>query len=110
MFILSQWSHPLRSMGLVHIVGILSAILSGICGGLLAKKQNKPNRVYSCIGISFIVLELMKVVFMLMTTGTYPLERIPFQMCTVELFFLWAIPFIKKERIKKGMIRLIKGK
>ena len=25
-------------------------------------------------------------------------------MCTVELFFLWAIPFIKKERIKKGMI------
>ncbi len=104
MFILSQWSHPLRSMGLVHIVGILSAILSGICGGLLAKKQNKPNRVYSCIGISFIVLELLKVVFLLMTTGTYPLERIPFQMCTVELFFLWAIPLVKKERIKKGMI------
>ena len=95
---------PTPLMGLVHIVGILSAILSGIYGGLLAKKQNKPNRVYSCIGISFIVLELMKVVFMLMTTGTYPLERIPFQMCTVELFFLWAIPFIKKERIKKGMI------
>ena len=64
---------PTPLMGFVHIVGILSAILSGICGGLLAKKQNKPNRVYSCIGISFIVLELMKVVFMLMTTGTYPL-------------------------------------
>ena len=104
MFVFAEWSHQLQPMGLVHILGIVSAILFGICGGIIAKNTKKPDRVYAITGVSFILLELLKVAFMFVTTGTYPLERIPFQMCTVEVFFLWAIPLVKKERIKKGMI------
>ena len=41
MFIFAEWSHKLHSMGLVHIIGIVSAILFGIAGGILAKKTKK---------------------------------------------------------------------
>lgn len=104
MFIFAEWSHKLQSMGLVHIIGIVSAVIFGIAGGILAKKTKKPEKVYAVTGISFIVLELLKLIFMITTTGTYPLEKIPFQICTVELFFLWAVPLVKNEKIKNGMI------
>ena len=60
MFIFAEWSHKLHSMGLVHIIGIVSAILFGIAGGILAKKTKKPEKIYAITGISFIVLELLK--------------------------------------------------
>ena len=104
MFIFAEWSHPLHSMGLVHIIGIITAVIFGLGGGIIAKKTKNPDRIYAITGCAFIVLELLKLIFMLVTTGTYPLERIPFQMCTVELFFLWSIPLVKNEKIKKGMI------
>ena len=104
MFIFAEWSHQLHSMGLVHIIGIISAILFGIGGSIIAKKAKNPNKVYAVTGVSFFVLELLKLIFVLITTGTYPLDKIPFQMCTVELFFLWAIPLVKNDKIKKGMI------
>lgn len=104
MFIFAEWSNQLHSMGLVHIIGIVLAILFGIGGGILAKRTTKPDKVYAITGITFIVLEALKVIFFLCTTGTYPLNRVPYQMCTVEMFFLWAIPLVKNEKIKRGMI------
>ena len=101
MFIFAEWGKPLQSMGLVHIIGIVSALLFGILGGLLAKKAKRPEKVYCITGIAFIVLEAVKFIFIMVTDGTYPLDRIPFQICTVELFFLWAVPLVKNERIKK---------
>ena len=103
-FIFAEWSHQLHSMGLVHIIGIVSAVLFGIGGGFLAKKTKTPEKVYAVTGITLIVLELLKLFFMISTTGTYPLEKIPFQICTVELFFLWAVPLVKNEKVKNGMI------
>ena len=97
-FIFAEWSHQLHSMGLVHIIGIASAVLFGIGGGFLAKKTKTPEKVYAVTGITLIVLELLKLFFMISTTGTYPLEKIPFQICTVELFFLWAVPLVKTKR------------
>ena len=104
MFIFAEWSHQLHSMGLVHIIGIVSAVLFGIGGGFLAKKTKTPEKVYAVTGITLIVLELLKLFFMISTTGIYPLEKIPFQICTVELFFLWAVPLVKNEKVKNGMI------
>ena len=104
MFIFAEWGKPLQSMGLVHIIGIVSALLFGILGGILAKRTKRPEKVYCITGIAFIVLEALKFIFIMVTDGTYPLDRIPFQICTVELFFLWAVPLVKNERIKKGMI------
>lgn len=104
MFIFTEWPKPLQTMGIVHIASIISAILFSIGGGILAKKTKKSDSIYAITGISLIVLELLKVLFMLRAMGTYPLERIPFQICTVEVFFLWAVPFVKNEKIKKGMI------
>lgn len=104
MFIFAEWGKPLQSMGLVHIIGIVSALLFGILGGILAKRTKRPEKVYCITGIAFIVLEALKFIFIMVTDGTYPLDRIPFQICTVELFFLWAVPLVKNERIRKGMI------
>ena len=104
MFLFAEWSHQLHSMGLMHIIGIASAVLFGIGGGFLAKKTKTPEKVYAVTGITLIVLELLKFFFMISTTGTYPLEKIPFQICTVELFFLWAVPLVKNEKVKNGMI------
>ena len=59
MFIFAEWSHQLHSMGLVHIIGIISAILFGIGGSIIAKKAKNPNKVYAVTGVSFFVLELL---------------------------------------------------
>lgn len=53
MFVFAEWSHQLQPMGLVHIIGIVSAILFGICGGIIAKNTKKPDRVYAITGVSF---------------------------------------------------------
>ena len=67
MFIFAEWGKPLQSMGLVHIIGIVSALLFGILGGILAKRTKRPEKVYCITGIAFIVLEALKFIFIMVT-------------------------------------------
>ncbi len=53
MFIFAEWSNQLHSMGLVHIIGIVLAILFGIGGGILAKRTTKPDKVGSSGNLLF---------------------------------------------------------
>ena len=104
MFFAAQWASQPKSMGVLHIIGIISAILFGIFGGIWAKRTKNGEKFLGLAGGALIVLEVLKVIFYLSVTGSYPLERIPFHICTVELFFLWAVPLVKNKKIKEAMV------
>ena len=88
----------LKPLGPVHIIGIITALLSAILATVIAKKYKdiESDRVYGITGLILIILEVFKVLLNLKVYGSFSLERIPFQICTLELFFLWAVPFVKK--------------
>ena len=67
-------------------------------------KDRQSDRVYGIVGLLLIILEIFKVFFNFKVYGSFSLERIPFQICTLELFFLWAVPFVKNKFIKDMMI------
>ena len=101
-----KWGFELKPFGTVHIIGIITALLSVILAIVIAKKykDRESDRVYGIAGLLLIMLEVFKVFFNFKVYGSFSLERIPFQICTLELFFLWAVPFVKNKFIKDMMI------
>lgn len=101
-----KWGFELKPLGTVHITSIITALLSVILATVIAKKYKdiESDRVYGITGLILIILEVFKVLLNLKVYGSFSLERIPFQICTLELFFLWAVPFVKNKFIKDMMI------
>ena len=96
----------LKPLGTVHIIGIITALLSAILATVIARKykDRQSDRVYGIVGLLLIILEIFKVFFNFKVYGSFSLERIPFQICTLELFFLWAVPLVKNKFIKDMMM------
>src|SRR5574344_2155753 len=96
-----KWGSELKPLGAVHIIGINTALISVAVAVIIAKKYKyrESDRVYGITGFILIILEVFKVLFNFNVYGSYSLERIPFQICTLELFFLWAVPFVKNKFI-----------
>ncbi|MGN1095274.1 MAG: hypothetical protein ACI4QR_02680 [Eubacteriales bacterium] len=109
-FLAAVWDTAPNIGGWFHILGIVNAVLFGIGGALLGNyfRKNKDEktsyRVYGIVGLILIVLEIAKCIIYFNYEGGYPASRIPFQICTMLLFFTVFIPFVKNERIKKAMI------
>ena len=63
-----KWRSGLKPLGTVHSIGIITALISVAVAVIIARKyrDRQSDRVY----------------------GNFSLERIPFQICTLELFFL----------------------
>lgn len=101
-----KWESELKPFGTVHIIGIITALLSVILAILIAKKykDRESDRIYGITELLLIILEVFKVLLNFRVYGSYSLERIPFQICTLELFFLWAVPFVKNKFIKDMMM------
>lgn len=101
-----KWSIELKPLCSIHIAAIISAILSIFIGLLIYKKfkGKDSDSVYGFVGILLIVLEAIKVIYSFKVYGEYHLDRIPFQICTLELFFLWAVPYVKNTTIKDMMM------
>ena len=97
-----KWNFELKPLGTVHIIGIIMALISVAMAVIIARKykDRQSDRVYGITGFILIILEVFKVLFNFNVYGSYSLERIPFQICTLELFFLWAVPFVKNKFIK----------
>ena len=56
MFIFAEWSHQLHSMGLVHIIGIISAILFGIIVSASASAPGISSTIVSKCLISVSII------------------------------------------------------
>lgn len=107
-----EWSTLPKSGGWQHIVGIILMVAALIGGAFLGVKcsgdenEKRNSKILGFAGIFFIVMDIFIEVFMSIKTG-YLLTYIPFQLCSMVMYVLPFIPFIKKGVVKDGFLGLV---
>lgn len=86
------------AFGSKHLMGLLYVIIV-ICGGilLLGKKQGKKQVL--AITILFFILEFLKLGFLIIRDGGYPMNHLPFHLCSMPLY-IWPILYVSKKGSK----------
>lgn len=108
-----EWSTQPKSFGWQHILGIVLMILALIGGAILGAKnsgeanEKKNTKILGFAAIYFIAMDVFIEVFSTIAEGKYLLTFIPFQLCSMVMFMLPFIPFIKKGVVKDAFLGLI---
>lgn len=104
-----KWSTtPLPSWGLIHILSILVMLCCIVVGVILgrkysyAKHKKTVDKVLFTFGITLLVLEILKQIYLTVAEGSYDLSKIPFQICSIPIYILSLWPIFKTERAKKA--------
>ena len=107
------WKTQPTSMGWLHILGIILMLCAMVGGSWLGTKfsgeanEKKNSKIIGFAAIYFWVLEIFSETFMSIASGKYLLTLIPFQLCSVILFVMPFIPFLKKGIVKDSLLGII---
>ncbi|MDD7165104.1 MAG: YwaF family protein [Clostridia bacterium] len=107
---ISLWSAELQPklFGWFHILGILFAIAAGYGGVLLGRKfKDNKKGVSVCLWtaeITLIVLEVAKEIFYAIENGGYRWDMFPMQICSIIVFVLPVVMFIKDGTLKDSIL------
>lgn len=107
-----MWNTRPTAFGWLHILGIILMICAMIAGSWLGAKfsgeenEKKNSKILGFAAIYFWLLEITSETFMTVVDG-YKLILIPFQLCSVILYTLPFIPFMKKGLVKDSFLGVI---
>lgn len=108
-----EWNTQPKSGGWLHILGIILMLCAMVGGSWLGTRfsgeenEKKNSKIIGYAAIYFWVLEIFSETFMSIAYGGYQLKYIPFQLCSVILFVMPFIPFLKKGIVKDSLLGII---
>lgn len=84
--------------GLKHISGLL--VIAIVVGILLyftkPTSYSNQKRIIRILAILFIILEILKIGFLIIKDGSYPLNHLPFHLCSIPLYLFPILSFTKE--------------
>ena len=105
-----MWKSANPSMGALHISAIIVMVLFAVAGGFLGVKykddkyRSKRDRALSIIGFLFIAMEIFKISFRVAVNEDADLRLISFQVCSVPMYLLPWIAFMKEGKLKQAFL------
>ena len=99
-------THPYYSPLHFVAIGIMFVFLAlGVVLGIKAKGNSKSrDKAMSILGFIFIALEIFKITFRLIVKEGADLTLIPFQICSIPMYLLPFIYFMKEGKLKQAFI------
>ena len=111
---LQNWNWPEDGrptvFGWYHIMWLIIMIIACVLSiHFLAKKHDKKidNKFVFIIGAMLIGIEIFKQIFKFVANGHFDFNDIPFQFCSVPMYFAFIVPFIKSEKIKEAFLKFL---
>lgn len=92
--------------GSKHIMGLfICVVVIGVMFLLDAKviKRDKKVMMYVLLA-SFFVLEILKIGTMWINKGAYPMNHLPFHLCSLPLYLVPLVTFVKNEKWLKFIL------
>ena len=98
--------HPYYSPLHFVAIGIMLVFFAlGIVLGIKAKGSSKSrDKAMSILGFVFVALEIFKIVFRIIVKEGADLTLIPFQICSIPMYLLPFIYFMKEGKLKQAFI------
>lgn len=97
--------------GSKHIMGlVISLVVIGlmfVVSEILVKKNTKVM-LFVILGL-FYVLEIIKIAYMWINKGGYPMNHLPFHLCSLPLYVMPLIAFVKNEKVLKFIYPAVVG-
>jgi uncharacterized membrane protein YwaF len=88
--------------GSKHLIGLLVVTALIVLGFyLITKKEYKKRNVMIFIMIWFLVLEVIKLSYITINNGSFPLNHIPLHLCSLPLYLYPILALSKSEHVKK---------
>ncbi len=81
------------SFGSKHLLGLLYVLIIVVLGVMFLKKDKK-TLLY--LAIAFYVLEILKLGYMVIQKGSFPMNHLPFHLCSIPLY-VYPIIYFSKE-------------
>ena len=99
-------THPYYSPLHFVAIGVMFVFLAlGIVLGIKAKGNSRSrDKAMTILGFVFIALEIFKITFRLIVKEGADLTLIPFQICSIPMYLLPFIYFMKEGRLKQAFI------
>ena len=98
---------PQKLFGPFHLTYTLVGFAVCVVAALLLKNlgERGEKRMFLIIGLCLIVSEIYKQLFWYYAIGydTYPWIRLPFHLCSIPMYLLPVMPFIKGGRVKNAL-------
>ncbi|MBP5551786.1 MAG: YwaF family protein [Spirochaetales bacterium] len=106
-----MWKTTLAYYGPVHIAAIgtmLVFLAAGIVLGIKAKGNSKSrDKAMTILGFVFIILEAFKIIFRIRVNEGVDLTLISFQICSIPMYLLPFIYFMKDGKLKQSFVGYI---
>ena len=106
-----MWKTTLSYNGPVHFAAIGTMIVflaAGIVLGIKAKGNSKSrDKAMTILGFVFIALEAFKIIFRIRVNEGVDLTLISFQICSIPMYLLPFIYFLKEGKIKQAFVGYI---
>lgn len=103
-----MWKTPPAYYGPLHFAAIaimLAFLAIGIAFGIKAKGKGKEkDKLLTVLGFVFIALEAFKIIFRVAVNEDADLRLISFQICSIPMYLLPFIYFMKKGKLKQAFI------
>ena len=103
-----MWKTPLAYYGPVHFVSIavmLAFLALGIVLGIRDRESGKKrDKLLTTLGFVFIALEAFKIIFRIATHEDADLRLISFQICSIPMYLLPFIYFMKEGKLKQAFL------
>ena len=99
-------THPYYSPLHFVAIGVMFVFLAlGVVLGIKAKGNSRSrDKAMSILGFVFIALEIFKITFRLIVKEGADLTLIPFQICSIPMYLLPFIYFMKEGKLKQAFI------
>ena len=99
-------THPYYSPLHFVAIGVMFVFLAlGVILGIKAKGNSKSrDKAMTILGFVFIALEIFKITFRLIVKEGADLTLIPFQICSIPMYLLPFIYFMKEGKLKQAFI------
>lgn len=86
------------AFGTKHLLGLLYVAIL-ICGGILLLLKNPGKKQILVITILFYFFELLKLGYLIIENGSYPMNHLPLHLCSIPLY-IWPILYFSKSGSK----------
>lgn len=108
-----MWKTPNQYFGTLHIISIVVMLCCAACGIYLgikyrdAKYDKKKDKAMSILGFVFVALEAFKIIFRVAADAGADERLISFQICSIPLWLLPWIAYMKEGKLKKSFIGFV---
>lgn len=111
---LQNWNWPEDGkptvFGWYHIMWLIIMIVACVLSvHFFAKKHDKKidDKFVFINGAMLIAIEIFKQIFKGVANGHFDFDDIPFQFCSVPMYFAFVTPFIKNSKVKEAFFKFL---